>query len=599
MNRSYRTVWNSALDAWTAVPETVRLRGKGCGGIVLCATAAIWSAGQGLPAFAACVNDGATPPVITCTGATTGDQVIPADNTVINLPAGASLTAAQGFVIAGSSLSGVQFHLDGQLNGGGFNVSFFSPQSVNNSTLTLGAGAVFNFGPPATGQPNFDGNNNIFIFSPGSVINTLSTAGEFSIGGNDNNVTFAGSMFSPGGTGHLRLGGFSGRLRNLQFTFTDTGRIGNADFSGTSTTGISFEGNPLDPSQADNITAVFGSGSIYATTRGSVVVTTVADSNFTFNGTTLSALPGRAVEVDSARTTYQFNSAILNGLLGAVSIAGNGNALTFNQSTVSTFNSSINSFDFLTSPNEANTLTAADSTFSGSIAGGNGDETILLSNTMLSGTLALGAGNDSATLRSMTPAQMAALGAIDGGAGNDTLTLEGSNYNGGPAITNWETLNLVRGARLAVNGTLTMGTGGPAPGRVNVSSGAMLGGSGTVAGSVSIADGVLAPGNSPGTLTAWTACANASPHPVPRAATVASTHGENEWRFREMHCACGRRFRASSAATGRNANFSRQAADAEWSGLRIKSSWNLLTSINITRNQSTLISKNHNNPQGQ
>ena len=83
------------------------------------------------------------------------------------------------------------------------------------------------------------------------------------------------------------------------------------------------------------------------------------------------------------------------------------------------------------------------------------------------------------------------------GAGTQTLT--GSNtYSGGTTVS---------AGTLAVNNTTGSGTGS---GAVNVLSGATLGGSGSIAGSVNIANGgILAPGNSPGTLTTGALTLNA------------------------------------------------------------------------------------------
>ena len=73
------------------------------------------------------------------------------------------------------------------------------------------------------------------------------------------------------------------------------------------------------------------------------------------------------------------------------------------------------------------------------------------------------------------------------GAGNTGFTGDGSTFNGATSVT---------GGTLSVNGTL-----GSTTSTVSVSNGGTLGGSGTIGGSVTIADGILAPGNSPGTLT--------------------------------------------------------------------------------------------------
>ncbi|HEY4029485.1 MAG TPA: autotransporter domain-containing protein [Caulobacteraceae bacterium] len=78
-------------------------------------------------------------------------------------------------------------------------------------------------------------------------------------------------------------------------------------------------------------------------------------------------------------------------------------------------------------------------------------------------------------------------GAINQVAGVTHLTGDSSGFTGQTTVS---------GGELHVDGTL-----GASGGAVLVQSGGVLGGAGTIAGSVNVADGVLAPGNSPGTLT--------------------------------------------------------------------------------------------------
>lgn len=291
MNRSYRTVWNIALNSWIAVPESAQARVKGCGGVVLAIAIAAGGAGLASPAVAACVGDGASPP-ITCSGNVTGDQLITANGTVINQVAGSTLTAPNGFTVpVGTPLSGIRLNLDGQTTGAGYAISLITSagQSLNNSFLTLGPNAVLTvvdalgaLGP--TGPTAFDGNNNIVTFSAGSILNLNSTV-DVQISGADNTVIFAGSAFSNGaGTALFRLGGFPAQLQNLNFTLADTARFGNPDFSNTASSGVSFTGGGVlttDPALGSNVTATIGAGQIYSTTGASVSTIGVYDSRFT------------------------------------------------------------------------------------------------------------------------------------------------------------------------------------------------------------------------------------------------------------------------------------------------------------------------------
>ncbi len=84
-------------------------------------------------------------------------------------------------------------------------------------------------------------------------------------------------------------------------------------------------------------------------------------------------------------------------------------------------------------------------------------------------------------------AAISSAGAINQVAGDTNLTGNSTGFTGTTTVS---------GGTLRVNGTL-----GSAGGTVNVLTGGRLGGAGTIGGNVNVTDGVLAPGNSPGTLT--------------------------------------------------------------------------------------------------
>ncbi|MBB4098719.1 autotransporter outer membrane beta-barrel domain-containing protein [Sphingomonas kyeonggiensis] len=83
-------------------------------------------------------------------------------------------------------------------------------------------------------------------------------------------------------------------------------------------------------------------------------------------------------------------------------------------------------------------------------------------------------------------------GAINQVEGTTNLTGNSGAFSGTVNVTN----STGNGSTLRVNGTL-----GNATSLVNVSNGGRLGGAGTIGGNVIVTDGILAPGNSPGTLT--------------------------------------------------------------------------------------------------
>jgi fibronectin-binding autotransporter adhesin len=83
-------------------------------------------------------------------------------------------------------------------------------------------------------------------------------------------------------------------------------------------------------------------------------------------------------------------------------------------------------------------------------------------------------------------------GTINQVEGTTNLTGNSGAFSGTVNVTN----STGNGSTLRVNGTL-----GNAASLVNVSNGGRLGGAGTIGGNVIVTDGILAPGNSPGTLT--------------------------------------------------------------------------------------------------
>ncbi|VTU25236.1 hypothetical protein H6CHR_02353 [Variovorax sp. PBL-H6] len=111
MNRTHRSLWNSALGTWVAAPENARARGKG-GRAALCMakacalTAAVWCAG--LPAAHACVA-GNTDQLAAC---------IAGNDSVIDLTASITLTRnlpvlSRSVTINGGQNQNQSFMLDG------------------------------------------------------------------------------------------------------------------------------------------------------------------------------------------------------------------------------------------------------------------------------------------------------------------------------------------------------------------------------------------------------------------------------------------------------------------------------------------------------
>ncbi|MBN2975985.1 autotransporter outer membrane beta-barrel domain-containing protein [Pseudomonas lactucae] len=68
-----------------------------------------------------------------------------------------------------------------------------------------------------------------------------------------------------------------------------------------------------------------------------------------------------------------------------------------------------------------------------------------------------GAGDDTALLQNLVNTQLAATTLIDGGPGNDKLTLDNTKANDPGLFANWENIQMDNGAQLSLGGTLKLG----------------------------------------------------------------------------------------------------------------------------------------------
>ena len=105
----------------------------------------------------------------------------------------------------------------------------------------------------------------------------------------------------------------------------------------------------------------------------------------------------------------------------------------------------------------------------GEIRAGNGDDTLVWDGGgIIRSQVLLGAGNDRATLRNLTESTLAQTPSIDGGNGNDLLTFDDTTSSGAARYINWETLNLVKGSRLDLDGNLQLGDSTTGTGVFNI-----------------------------------------------------------------------------------------------------------------------------------
>ncbi len=93
----------------------------------------------------------------------------------------------------------------------------------------------------------------------------------------------------------------------------------------------------------------------------------------------------------------------------------------------------------------------------------------------INGAIGLGAGNDAATLRNITDAQLATVPVIDSGAGTDHLVFDNSALTGFGRFINWENVALTNGTRLTLDGAgMTLGDAGTGTGAVAIDASSTL-----------------------------------------------------------------------------------------------------------------------------
>ncbi len=279
----------------------------------------------------------------------------------------------------------------------------------------------------------------------------LATAQDSSLG------TIAGALTINGGT-----------LQATGTTFTTTDRnviLGAA-------------GGTIDIADAANTLAVTqpvtGAGGLNKVGAGTLAITGASTWS---GGTTV-----------SAGTLSIGNGGTTGSIVGDVTDNG---VLAFNRTDAVTFGGVVSGTGSVvqrgtgsTTLTGANTYTGGTSISAGTLSIGNGGTTgSIVGNIANAGTLVFNR-SDALDLA----------GAISGngtinqvGIGNTNLTGNSGGFGGTTNVTN---------GTFRVNGTL-----GSASSKLTVSNGATLGGAGTIGGNVSIGNGILAPGNSPATLT--------------------------------------------------------------------------------------------------
>ncbi|WP_078085342.1 autotransporter outer membrane beta-barrel domain-containing protein [Microbulbifer mangrovi] len=83
--------------------------------------------------------------------------------------------------------------------------------------------------------------------------------------------------------------------------------------------------------------------------------------------------------------------------------------------------------------------------------------------------IAFGSGDDQHRLTANSPSGRSNSATIDGGGGNDTLTIEGLSLDNPTRLKHWETISLEQGSRLTLGQHLTLGGSDYLPGRLQIS----------------------------------------------------------------------------------------------------------------------------------
>lgn len=110
-----------------------------------------------------------------------------------------------------------------------------------------------------------------------------------------------------------------------------------------------------------------------------------------------------------------------------------------------------------------------------------GNDAFVWSGGSLLSSVLSGEGNDTALLQGLVAAQVAAAQQLDGGLGNDTLTLDNTQVSDPALFTQWENVRLDNGSQMALGGTLKLGDSATGTGALSIDgTSALLVGTGSV-----------------------------------------------------------------------------------------------------------------------
>jgi len=120
-------------------------------------------------------------------------------------------------------------------------------------------------------------------------------------------------------------------------------------------------------------------------------------------------------------------------------------------------------------------ITVSGGEIAGEIRASVGDDRLLWSGGLVRSAILMDAGNDTATLLSLDDRQLALTPRVDGGVGNDTLTLGQSRSALPRQLLNWETVNLNNDSQLDLgSSSLMLGDAGTGSGVLNIDASSVL-----------------------------------------------------------------------------------------------------------------------------
>ncbi|KGU87165.1 autotransporter outer membrane beta-barrel domain-containing protein [Pseudomonas mediterranea] len=110
----------------------------------------------------------------------------------------------------------------------------------------------------------------------------------------------------------------------------------------------------------------------------------------------------------------------------------------------------------------------------GEVRASAGNDQLQWSGGLLHSAVLMGDGNDTTLLRGLDETTLAVTPSLNGGLGQDILTLEGSSSSTGARYVNWENVNLTQGSRLDLNDALVLGDSATATGTLTLDSSSVL-----------------------------------------------------------------------------------------------------------------------------